>query len=112
MNDKSFFGNLTIGAVIGVLPVKVPALRWVAALTAVIFGVIWFMAAFVNDKPEPTGSAGISVISKVSRIARAGVSARRALHLAAQQDSPSDLIDHAGAAAQLIQPLLGQPSRP
>jgi len=46
----------------------------------------------------------------VSRIARAGVSAPgRPLDLAVQQDRPGDLIDHAGAAAQLIQPLLGQP---
>ena len=35
--------------------------------------------------------------------------ARCSFYLAVQQDSPGDLIDHAGAAAQLIQPLLGQP---
>lgn len=51
----------------------------------------------------------ISIISKVSRIASAGVSARRAaLHLAVQQHRPGDLIDHTRAAGQLIQPLLGQ----
>jgi hypothetical protein len=48
MNNRSFFGDLAIGAVIGVLLVKVPWLRWVAALVAVFFGVVWFMAAFVD----------------------------------------------------------------
>ena len=46
MSDKGL-EDFAIGAIIGVLLVKVPALRWVAALTAAFFGVVWFMATFV-----------------------------------------------------------------
>ena len=48
MNGRNLFGNLAIGAIIGMLLVKVPWLRWVAVLVAVLFGVVWFMAAFVD----------------------------------------------------------------
>jgi hypothetical protein len=53
MSDKGFLEDFAVGAVIGVLLIKVPWLRWVAAVVAAGFGAIWFMAAFVDGGVNP-----------------------------------------------------------
>jgi hypothetical protein len=48
MNDnKNLFADLAIGAITGVLLVKLPATRLIAAFVAVIFGLLWVWAGFL-----------------------------------------------------------------